>query len=134
MKHCEKEKMSIAEEYKKIVRQLEIERKNHLDEVPNYEDVSLAIKPEIALFTRNLQETIQFLDNDCTEDQLSWMMEVFEKISAKLQSWEFIDALKRAADRFPKACEEYSIRDFILFAEGQLNDDVYRQRHPEFGK
>ena len=126
--------MSIAEEYKKIVRQLELERKNHLDEVPNYEDVSLAIKPEIALFTRNLQETIQFLDNDCTADQLSWMVEVFEEISAKLQSWEFIDALKRAADRFPKACEEYSIRDFILFAEGQLNDDVYRQRHPDFGK
>ena len=126
--------MSIAEEYKKIVRQLELERKNHLDEVPNYEDISLAMKPEIELFTRNLQETIQFLDNDCTADQLSWMMEVFEKISAKLQSWEFIDALKRAADRFPKACEEYSIRDFILFAEGQLDDDVYRQRHPDFGK
>ena len=134
MKHCEKEKMSIAEEYKKIVRQLELERKNHLDEVPNYEDISLAMKPEIELFTRNLQETIQFLDNDCTADQLSWMMEVFEKISAKLQNWEFIDALKRAADRFPKACEEYSIRDFILSAEGQLDDDVYRQRHPEFGK
>ena len=120
--------MSIADEYKKIVRQLELERKNHLDEVPNYEDVSLAVKPEIALFTGNLQETVQFLDNDCTED------EVFEKISAKLQSWEFIDALKRAADRFPKACEEYSIRDFILFAGGRLNDDVYRQRRPDFGK
>ena len=126
--------MSIADEYKKIVRQLKLERKNHLDEVPNYEDISLAMKPEIELFTRNLQETIQFLDNDCTADQLSWMMEVFEKISAKLQNWEFIDALKRAADRFPKACEEYSIRDFILSAEGQLDDDVYRQRHPEFGK
>ena len=134
MKHCEKEKMSIAEEYKKIVRQLELERKNHLDEVPNYEDVSLAIKPEIALFTRNLQETIQFLDNDCTADQLSWMMEVFEEISAKLQSWEFIDALKRAADRFPEECAQYNIRECILFAEGQLNDDVYRQRHPNFGK
>ena len=126
--------MSIAEEYKKIVRQLELERKNHLDEVPNYEDVSLAIKPEIALFTRNLLETIQFLDDECTAEQLVWLSEVFDPISAKLQSWAFIDALKRAADRFPKECEQYSIRDFILSAEGQLNDDVYRQHHPDFGK
>ncbi len=126
--------MSIAEEYKSIVQRLEFERKSHLDELPDYEDVSLAIKPEIALFTRDLQETIAFLDNDCTADQLSWMSEVFENISAKLQSWEFIDALKRAADRFPEECKVYNIREFILFAEGQLSDEVYRQRYPDFGK
>ena len=126
--------MNIAEEYKRIVLRLELERKNHWDELPNYEDVSLAIKPEIALFTRNLQETVQFLDNDCTADQLSWMSEVFEEISAKLQSWEFIDALKRAADRFPEECGTYNIRECISFAEGQLNDEVYRQRYPDFGK
>ena len=126
--------MSIKEEYAEIVKLREEEEDKDLSELPDYWETSPAIKAEIELFARNLQETIQFLDNDCTADQLSWMMEVFEKISAKLQSWEFIDALKRAADRFPKECEQYSIRDFILFAEGQLNDDVYRQRHPEFGK
>ena len=126
--------MSISKEYEVIVQQLELERKNHLDEVPDYEDISQAIKPEIALFTRSLHETVQFLDNDCTADQLSWMSEVFEEISAKLQSWEFIDALKRAADRFPEECKIYNIRECILFAEGQLNDEVYRQRYPDFGK
>ena len=122
--------MSISEEYKVIVQRLELERKNHLDEVPDYEDISQAIKPEIALFTRSLHETVQFLDSECTADQLSWMSEVFEEISAKLQSWEFIDALKRAADRFPEECKKYSIRDFIAYAEGQLNDEVYCQRYP----
>ncbi|MBO4490471.1 MAG: hypothetical protein J5944_03815 [Lentisphaeria bacterium] len=126
--------MSIAEEYKSIVQRLEFERQSHLDELPDYEDVSLAIKPEIALFTRSLRETIEFLDNDCTADQLSWMSEVFENISAKLQSWEFIDALKRAADRFPDACKIYNIRECISYAEGQLSDEVYRQRYPDFGK
>ena len=122
--------MSISEEYKVIVQRLELERKNHLDEVPDYENISQTIKPEIALFTRSLHETVQFLDNECTADQLSWMSEVFEEISAKLQSWEFIDALKRAADRFPEECKKYSIRDFIAYAEGQLNDEVYCQRYP----
>ena len=122
--------MSISEEYKVIVQRLELERKNHLDEVPDYEDISQAIKPEIALFTRSLHETVQFLDNECTADQLSWMSEVFEEISDKLQSLELIDALKRAADRFPEECKKYSIRDFIAYAEGQLNDEVYCQRCP----
>ena len=134
MKHCEKEKMSIKEEYAEIVKLREEEEDKDLSELPDYWETSPAIKAEIELFTRNLQETIQFLDNDCTADQLSWLSEVFEEISAKLQSWEFIDSLKRAADRFPEECAQYNISECILFAEGQLNDDVYRQRHPEFGK
>ncbi len=123
--------MSISEEYRNIVRRLELERKNHLDELPNYEEISLAIKPEIELFTRNLQDTIDFLDHDCTADQLSWMSEVYEEISEKLQSWEFIDALRRAADRFPEECKKYCIRDFIVFAEGVLCEKVYKERYPD---
>ena len=126
--------MTIKEEYAEIVKLREEEEDKDLSELPDYWETSPAIKAEIELFTRNLQETIQFLDNDCTADQLSWLSEVFDPISAKLQSWEFIDALKRAADRFPEECAQYNIRECILFAEGQLNDDVYRQRHPDFGK
>ena len=126
--------MSIKEEYAEIIKLLAEEEKKCLPELPDYWETSPAINAEIALFTRNLQETVQFLDNDCTADQLSWMSEVYEEISAKLQSWEFIDALNRAADRFPEECKKHCIRDFIQFAEGQLNDEVYRQRYPDFGK
>ena len=126
--------MSIAEEYEKIVKLREEESDKCLPELPDYWETSPAIKAEIALFTRNLQETVTFLDNDCTADQLSWMSEVFEEISAKLQSWAFIDALKRTADRFPAECKKHCIRDSIQFAEGQLSAEVYRQRYPDFGK
>ena len=122
--------MSIKSEYEIIVKRLEYENKNHLTEVPNYEEISLAIKPEIELFSRNLQETIDFLDNDCTADQLSWMSEVFEEISAKLQSWDFIDALNRCADKYSEECKVYSIKECIEYAIGQLDDDVYQQRFP----
>ena len=126
--------MSIKEEYAEIVKLREEEEDKDLSELPDYWETSPAIKAEIELFTRNLQETVDFLDNDCTEEQLLWLSEVFEEISAKLQSWEFIDALKRAADRFPEECKTYNIRECILFAEGQLSDEEYRQRHPDFGK
>jgi len=124
--------MSIKEEYAVILRQRL--KENGIDDAPDYYETSPTIKTEIELISRNLQETVQFLDNDCTAEQLIWLSEVFEEISAKFQSWEFIDALKRAADRFPEECKRYRICDFISFAEGQLSPEVYRQRYPNFGK
>ena len=122
--------MSIKDEYTAILQQRL--KENGIDDTPDYWETSPAIKAEIELFSRNLQETVQFLDNDCTAEQLIWLSEVFEEISANLQSWEFIDALNRASQRFPKHKERFSA--CIPFAEGQLNDEVYRQRYPDFGK
>ena len=122
--------MSLKDEYVKIINQREEEDRKHLSELPDYWENSPAINAEIELFSRNLQETIDFLDNDCTADQLSWMSEVFEEISAKLQSWDFIDALNRCADKYPEECKVYSIKECIEYAIGQLDDDVYQQRFP----
>ena len=124
--------MSIKDEYTVILRQRL--KENGIDDASDYYETSPAIKAEIELLSRDLRETVQFLDNDCTAEQLVWISEVFEEISAKLQSWEFIDALKRAADRFPEECKIYNIRECISFAEGQLSDEVYRQRYPDVGK
>lgn len=118
--------MSIKDEYAKIVILLEEEEKKCLPELPDYWETSPAINAEIALFTRNLQETVQFLDNDCTAEQLIWLSEVFEEISAKLQSREFIDALTRCYTKFQNECKGYNVKNCISYAEGQLNDD----RHP----
>ena len=122
--------MSIKEEYAEIVKLLDEEEKKCLPELPDYWETSPAIKAEIELFTRDLHETVRFLDHDCTAEQLIWLSDVFEEISAKLQSWEFIDASKRAADRFPEECKTYNIRECISFAEGQLDDAVYETRYP----
>ena len=122
--------MSLKDEYVKIINLREEEDRKHLSEIPDYWEKSPAINAEIELFTKNLQETIGFLDNDCTADQLSWMSEVFEEISAKLQSWDFIDALGRCADKYPEECKVYNIKECIEYAIGQLNDDVYQQRFP----
>ena len=122
--------MSLKDEYVKIINLREEEDRKHLSEIPDYWEKSPAINAEIELFTKNLQETIGFLDNDCTADQLSWMSEVFEEISAKLQSWDFIDALGRCADKYPEECKIYNIKECIEYAIGQLNDDVYQQRFP----
>ena len=49
----------------------------------------------IELMTKNIEETIAFLDNDCTEEQF------------------IIDALVRVSKKYPKATEKYNIDYFI---------------------
>ena len=53
------------------------------------------------------------------------------KISEKLQSWEFIDALRRTAAKFPEEIKKYNVLSFIETTEGMLSDKFYAQRHPE---
>ena len=118
--------MSIKDEYVVILRQRL--KEDGIDDTPDYYEMSPTINAEIELLARNLQETVDFLDNDCTGEQLVWLSEVFEEISAKLQSWDFIDALNRCADKYPEECKVYSIKECIEYAIGQLDDDVYQQR------
>ena len=120
--------MSIKDEYTIILHQRL--KEDGIDDTPDYYETSPTINAEIDLLARNLQETVDFLDNDCTGEQLVWLSEVFEEISAKLQSWDFIDALGRCADKYPEECKVYNIKECIEYAIGQLNDDVYQQRFP----
>jgi hypothetical protein len=121
--------MTLKDEFIPILKQRIDEENRFLSELPDYWATSPAIRAEIALFTRNLKDTINFLDNDCDGEQLTWLMEVADEISAKLQSWDFIDALYRAADKFPTEDKEYHVKDHIASAIGQLNDSVYEQRY-----
>ena len=56
--------------------------------------------------------------------------EVFEEISAKLQSWDFVDALRRVAEKYPEYSKKYHLSDTIAIAEAQLEDSIYQQRYP----
>lgn len=51
--------------------------------------------------TRNEDETIDYL-NECIEDDLYYISEIFEDISEKLQSQRFITCLRNLDKKFPK--------------------------------
>ncbi len=52
------------------------------------------------IFSENEESTIAFL-NDCNEEYLYWISEVFEDISAKLQSREYIVCLRKLDEKYP---------------------------------
>ena len=124
-------KKSFKKEYAEILKFRKEDAKEYFDELPDYGDGSPVILAEIAVLSRNLQDTVNFLDHDCTADQLSWMGEVYAEVSANLKSWDFVDALYRAAERFPKKVRDHLIKYQIPYAEGVLPDEIYNQRFPD---
>jgi hypothetical protein len=102
--------MSIAQKYGQLAEKRE--KIEHID----FENDPVILE-SIELLTKNINETIEFLDNDCTGNQFVWMSEIFEEIAQKTQNREFIQCLYRTADRFPAETKEYNIISFIKFAE-----------------
>ena len=79
-----------------------------------------AWEEETELLSRNMEDTIQFLENECTADEFSWIAEVFDEVVSRTQSKDFIQALYRVVKKFPEECETYHILDSIHFAESYL--------------
>lgn len=61
----------------------------------------------------HLPETINFIRNDCSADDFSWLSEIFGEIVRKTKSREFLDCLKETARKFPEECEKHYITDTI---------------------
>ncbi|HDM9419583.1 TPA: hypothetical protein ACF2N8_001946 [Listeria monocytogenes] len=54
-----------------------------------------------ALLSRNEDTTMKYLEN-CDADDLYWISEIFEDISANLKSQKFIDYLRKLDKKFPE--------------------------------
>lgn len=99
--------MSISEKFNKLIQERE-----KIEYIADWENEPV-IKDMIKLFTNDMQETITFLDTECTEEQFSWLSEIFDDIAQKSQSKEFIAALRRTAKKFPQTVNEYNLLYFI---------------------
>lgn len=73
------------------------------------------------ILSENVDDTIAFLENDCTADEFSWLSEVFDDVAEKTQSKAFVDCLYRVAKKYPEECKKYYIDRVLMYAEGALN-------------
>lgn len=84
--------------------------------------VDLCWNEEIDILSRNIEDTIEFLENECTANEFSWLSEVFDDVAEKTQSRAFVDCLYKVAKKFPDECREYHIDKVLEYAEGALDD------------
>lgn len=50
---------------------------------------------EVLIITKNMEETIYYILNDCSDEYFYWMSEVFEDVVHATQNPDFINAIKR---------------------------------------
>lgn len=74
----------------------------------------------VALLTRNMDETIYFLDNECRADQFAWMSDVFDIVAKESKSKEFVEALHRLAKKYPEEVKDADLMYMIGLAEDEL--------------
>ena len=69
------------------------------------------IKKAAKVFTSDITATIEYIRNECTDEEFFWLSEMFEEIARKSQSMEFIDTLRERLSRVVK--DEYNQQAFI---------------------
>lgn len=65
------------------------------------------------LLSRNMEETIAFLDNECSSEQYAWISDVFDFVAKKTMSKEFVLALYRLSSKYPEETKENRLDLFI---------------------
>ena len=102
------------DEFRKAVRE---EQQLHVNDDYNAEKYYITA---LVILTENIEETIAFLDYECTASEFSWLSSIFEEIAERTRSKDFIECLWRVAKKFPEECETYNVHAFIRDAEELL--------------
>ena len=113
--------MKLAEELREVLKlRDQVEERSQGND---YYGMQQCWKKEISLLTADMDETIRFMDTECTADEYAWISEVFEDVAEITQSGRFIEAIHRLADKYPEVTEEYKLFTFIEGAEDMIWDD-----------
>ena len=77
-------------------------------------------KQEIEILSEDISSTIEFLKNECTSDEFSWISEVIDDIVDKNPSRELVECYKSLMIKFPEECEKYYIAGVVEICENIL--------------
>ncbi len=80
-------------------------------------------KNEIAILSEDIPTTIEFLNNECTASEYSWISEVIENLVEVTQSKKLIECYKNLMFKYPEEYKEYNIASCIKVAEEVLKGD-----------
>ncbi len=77
-------------------------------------------KKEIEILSEDIPSTIEFLKNECTADEYSWISEVIDDVVDKVPSKELVQCYTELMAKFPEECQKYNIKGVIEICEGIL--------------
>lgn len=74
----------------------------------------------LAIISESLDDTVNFIENDCTPNEFSWLSEIYNKIIDIFPSQKIITTLRKTASKYPDEVEKYNLNYCIDEAEGYL--------------
>jgi len=77
-------------------------------------------KKEIEILSEDITSTIEFLKNECTADEYSWISEVIDDIIDKNPNRELVECYKSLKVKFCEEYEKYYIAEVIESCENIL--------------
>lgn len=103
---------------KKELRETLAERKAiNNDDKNGYLAMKKCWDTEINLLCENINDTVDFFENECTGEEFAWLSEVFDGISEKTQSSDFINCLEKLMKKYPDETEQFQINEAVDFAK-----------------
>ena len=78
-------------------------------------------KKMLDIITQDTEGTVDFLQNECTANEFSWLSEIFDEIAIATNSREIIDALYFLYEKYPEESKTYNILPFVESAESFLS-------------
>lgn len=84
------------------------------------EEIEKCWKIETDILSEDIPGTIEYLQNECTDDEYSWISEVLQEVVLKTMSSELVECYKSLMAKFPEECETYNIGGVVEIAEGIL--------------
>ena len=93
----------------------------------NDDDIKYDTRPfwneEAALFTKDINKTIDFINNDCSDEEFYYMSEVFEEIAEITKSKEFLKAILKRMESITDPEYIRSINIDIDIAKSIIEDN-----------
>lgn len=96
-----------------------------------YDEIEKCQNDVTNIITEDIPSSIEFLKNECTDDEYSWISEVLDEIVVITHSREFLEVYKSLKEKFPEEYEKYNIEGMIESAEGILE---WEEEHGEENK
>ncbi len=77
-------------------------------------------KKEIEILSEDVPSTIDFLKNECTADEYSWISEVIDDVVDIAPSKELVQCYTELMVKFPEEYQKYNIKGVIEICESIL--------------
>ena len=105
----------IKDEIKEIVkRRLELDTEDYIN-------LEKCWDKEAEILSRDIKQTINFIENECDDETFCWIGEVFDDVADITQSKEFITTIKRRAEKIINVKDRKHVEVDIQYAEYKID-------------